>query len=149
MQSQTQNTTTVQQKSRQTHVSLRYIDLVSIDVFFGLLHRNWLESNLHHVCFGQCKTALSLVWFTKLLSFTEPDRLYSDGAASPPGLGDVRRASSLTRERCVGPEEKPPLCCQNKSEHTDRTFPRSHTLLLSTSLIHTLHILKILFAWLR
>lgn len=31
-------------------VSLRYNDLVLIVVFFGLLRRHWLESDLHHVC---------------------------------------------------------------------------------------------------
>ena len=34
----------------QTHVSLRYNDLVFIDVFFRLLRRNCLESDLHHDC---------------------------------------------------------------------------------------------------
>lgn len=38
-----------QRQSMQTHVSLRYRDLVSIALFFRLLRRNWLESDLHHV----------------------------------------------------------------------------------------------------
>ena len=80
------------------------------------------------------KIALSLIWFSKLLYCTEPAWLYSEGPASPPGPGDIRRASSLTNERCVGPEEKPPLCCQNKCVGTNKTFPLATRLIVSNSL---------------
>lgn len=44
-----------------------------------------------------------------------PGQFYSGDAVSPPGLSDVRGASSLTNKPCVGLKEKPPRYCQNKS----------------------------------
>ena len=50
---------TIEKQSVQTHVSLRYNDLVSIDPFVGLLRRNRLESDLHHVCLLKSVCSLS------------------------------------------------------------------------------------------
>ena len=105
-------------------MSLRYNDLVFIDLFVGLLRRNWLESDLHHVCLFsvQCLLCLCFAGLVKLVSSTEPGRLYSGGAGSPPGLSDLRRASSLTNKHCVGLEEKPPRRCHNKSPSPGTTW---------------------------
>lgn len=48
---------------------------------------------------------------------------------SPPGLGDIRGASSLTNKPCVGLKEKPPRRCQNKTLRPDETprFGAKHT----------------------
>ena len=67
----------------------------------------------------QCVIAFSPDW---LISSTRPGRLYSNRPVSPPGLCDLRRASSLTNKRCVGMKEKPPRRCQNKSLHRAKTF---------------------------
>lgn len=69
--------------------------------------------------------ALSPVWFSALVSSTGPGRLYSAGPGSPPGLGDLTRASSLTNKQCVGLREKPPRRCQNKSRYRTSTFRKT------------------------
>lgn len=58
-----------------------------------------------------------------------PGRFYSGDAVSPPGLGDIRGASSLTNKPCVGLKEKPPRRCQNKTPRPDETprFGAKHT----------------------
>lgn len=75
--------------------------------------------------FAQCVLALSPVWFSALVSSTGPGRLYSAGPGSPPGLGDLTRASSLTNKQCVGLREKPPRRCQNKSRYRTSTFRKT------------------------
>lgn len=62
------------------------------------------------------------VWFSELLSSTGPGWFYSRRTVSPPVLGDIRRASSLTYRRCVGLKEKPPRRGQNKSSHPHKMF---------------------------
>lgn len=103
-------------------MSLRYNDLVSIALFFRLLRRNWLESDLHHDCLLSVCLFCLVSDFSALVSSTEPGRLYTDGAVSPPGPSDLRRASSLTNKHCVGLKEKPPRRCQNKSPRSDKTL---------------------------
>ena len=71
---------------------------------------------------AQCVTALSRIWFSLMVSTTGPGCFYSGEAGSPPGLCDLRRASSLTNKRCVGLREKPPHRCQNKSPHRPDTL---------------------------
>lgn len=60
--------------------------------------------------------------FSALFSSTESGRLYSGEGVSPPGLSDIRRASSLTNRHCVGLKEKPPRSCQNKSPYPVTTL---------------------------
>lgn len=118
---QNERTTLTQDKIKQrgtnvpTHV--RYNDLVSIRLFLGLLRRNGLESDLHHVCLFVCRMpALSRFRWAGFVRRAGP--LYSGEARSPPGHGDIKRASSMTNERCVGLKEKPPRRCQNKRDTT-------------------------------
>lgn len=113
---------TKRNKSVQTHVNLRYNDLVSIALFFRLLRRHRLESDLHHVWLFSVYLLYLVSDFSELASSTEQGRLYSDGPHSPPGLSDIRRASSLTNKHCVGLKEKPPRRCQSKSLGAAKTF---------------------------
>lgn len=58
-----------------------------------------------------------------------PGQFYSRDAVSPPGLSDIRGASSLTNKPCVGLKEKPPRCCQNKTRRPSeqQSFSTKHT----------------------
>lgn len=57
-------------------------------------------------------------------------RFYSCRTHSPPGLNDIRRASSLTNKPCVGPGEKPPRRCHNKSTGIEKALTSNTTYVL-------------------
>lgn len=59
-----------EKQSMQTHVSLRYNDLVFIALFFRLLRRHWLESDLHHVCLF----SVYLLYLVSVRWFRPPSR---------------------------------------------------------------------------
>lgn len=80
-------------------------------------------------------------WFSSALPSTAPGGLYIDGAASPPGICDIRRASSLTYERCVGMREKPPRRLQHKSWRCVKTIHKHSNLYAGSVVCCELYIL--------
>lgn len=110
------------EQRKPTHVSLRYNDLVSIDLFLGLLRRHWLESDLHHVC-------LFSVWLLCLVSDpvscfhpTGRDAYIAENQPRPRDPVTSEERLLWRTSPCVGLKEKPPRRCQNKRTHPGKTF---------------------------
>ncbi|KAG7229342.1 hypothetical protein INR49_013000, partial [Caranx melampygus] len=122
----------------------RSVDRVLIDntaveqaVFWDLLiERNRAERYLQDSLGFCAETGWKVIFTIALVPSTVPGRLYSSEPVSPPGLGDLRRASSLTNKHCVGLKEKPPRRCQNKADGYERCAPPVGFALVPSSPIH-------------